>query len=108
MRQQPQYTAHPERGNQMKDINETMGELAEMTAMLEETKAIIEGLQEEVKAYMTAKGVDEVLTDTAKRQPGVKLFPTVLILHHSRKISRTSTKNTQGKLLISVLRLRHE
>lgn len=51
----------------MKDINETMGELAEMTAMLEETKAIIEGLQEEVKAYMTAEGVDEVLTDNGEK-----------------------------------------
>ena len=47
----------------MKDINETMGELAEMTAMLEETK----GLQEEVKAYMTAEGVDEVLTDNGEK-----------------------------------------
>lgn len=51
----------------MKDINETMRELAEMTEMLEETKAIIEGLQEEVKAYMTAEGVDEVLTDNGEK-----------------------------------------
>lgn len=51
----------------MKNINETMKELAEMTAMLEETKAIIEGLQEEVKAYMTAEGVDEVLSETGEK-----------------------------------------
>lgn len=36
----------------MKDINEIMRELAEMTIMQEEIKAIIEGLQEEVKAYI--------------------------------------------------------
>lgn len=51
----------------MKNINETMRELAEMTAMLEETKAIVDSLQEDVKAYMTAEGVDEVLTDTGEK-----------------------------------------
>lgn len=51
----------------MKNINETMKELAEMTAMLEETKAIIDSLQEEVKAYMTAEGIDEILSETGEK-----------------------------------------
>ena len=53
--------------NTLKNINETMKELAEMTAMLEETKAIIDSLQEEVKAYMTAEGIDEILSETGEK-----------------------------------------
>lgn len=47
----------------MKNISETMKELAEMTELLEETKSIIESLQDEVKNYMTENNVDEVLSD---------------------------------------------
>lgn len=47
----------------MKDINEIMKELTEMTELLEETKSIIESLQDEVKNYMTDNNVDEVLSD---------------------------------------------
>ncbi len=51
----------------MKNINETMKELAEMTAMLEETKAIIESLQEDVKAYMLLNDLDEVLSENGEK-----------------------------------------
>lgn len=44
-----------------KDINATMKELKEMTELLEETKAEIEALQDEVKAYMAENEVDEVI-----------------------------------------------
>lgn len=47
----------------MKDINKIMKELTEMTELLEETKSIIESLQDEVKNYMTDNNVDEVLSD---------------------------------------------
>ncbi len=50
----------------MKNINETMKELAEYTALLEETKFQIEALQAEVKEYMTANNIDEVVTDNGK------------------------------------------
>lgn len=51
----------------MRDINEVMRELAEMTEMLEDTKAVIESLQDEVKAYMTENKVDEVLSDNGAK-----------------------------------------
>ena len=50
----------------MRNINEVMKELAEMNALLEETSAIVEGLKDEVKAYMTETGTDEVLSDSGK------------------------------------------
>lgn len=50
-----------------KDINTIMKELAEMTAMLEETSAIVESLKDEVKAYMTEQGVDEVVTENGEK-----------------------------------------
>ncbi len=49
-----------------KNINETMKELAELTAMMDELKIEIESLQDDVKAYMTENKVDEVLTDSGK------------------------------------------
>lgn len=51
----------------MRNINEIMKELAEMTTMQDELKATIEALQDEVKAYMTAEGVDEVLTENGEK-----------------------------------------
>lgn len=45
----------------MKNINEVMQELASYTQMQEELKAQIETLQDEVKAYMTETGTDEVI-----------------------------------------------
>lgn len=50
-----------------RDINEVMRELAEMTDMLEETKAVIEVLQDEVKSYMTENQIDEVLADNGEK-----------------------------------------
>lgn len=51
----------------MRNIKETMRELAEMTEMLEETKSIIDSLQDEVKAYMAQTGVDEILTENGEK-----------------------------------------
>lgn len=45
-----------------KNIETIMNELAEYSAMLEELKATVSSLQDEVKEYMTETGVDEVLT----------------------------------------------
>ena len=45
----------------MKNINEVMQELASYTQMQDELKAQIEALQDEVKAYMTETGTDEVI-----------------------------------------------
>ena len=50
-----------------KDINAIMKELAEMTTLLEETNTIIEGLKDEVKAYMTENGVDEVVSENGEK-----------------------------------------
>ena len=50
-----------------KDINTIMKELAEMTAMLEETSAIVEGLKDQVKEYMTEQGIDEVVTENGEK-----------------------------------------
>ena len=50
-----------------KDINAIMKELAEMTAMLEETSAIVEGLKDQVKEYMTEQGIDEVVTENGEK-----------------------------------------
>lgn len=49
-----------------RDINEVMKELAEMNALLEETNNIIEGLKDEVKEYMTANDIDEVVSESGK------------------------------------------
>lgn len=51
----------------MKNINEVMQELASYTQMQEELKAQIEALQDEVKAYMTEQGVDEVVGENGEK-----------------------------------------
>lgn len=51
----------------MKNINEVMRELAEYTELAEQLKAQIEDLQDEVKAYMTENGVDEVIGQNGEK-----------------------------------------
>lgn len=51
----------------MRNINEIMKDLAEMNAMQDELKATIESLQDEVKQYMTAEGVDEVVSENGDK-----------------------------------------
>ena len=51
----------------MRNINEIMNELSEMNALLEETNAIIEGLKDEVKEYMTANDTDEVISENGAK-----------------------------------------
>lgn len=50
-----------------KDINELMRELKEMNELLDETKMVIEALQDEVKEYMTEHNLDEVLADGGEK-----------------------------------------
>lgn len=50
----------------MANINEKMRELKEMTEMLEETKAMVTALEDEIKEYMKANSLDEVVTDDGK------------------------------------------
>ena len=49
------------------EINQTMRELAQYTDMMEELKAQIETLQDEVKAYMADAGVDEVVGENGEK-----------------------------------------
>ena len=49
------------------EINATMKELAEYTAMKEELTAQIEALQDEIKGYMTETGVDEVIGENGEK-----------------------------------------
>ncbi len=51
----------------MNEINATMKELAEYTELAEQLKAQIEALQDEVKAYMTETGVDEVIGENGEK-----------------------------------------
>ena len=51
----------------IEEINATMKELAEYTAMKEELTAQIEALQDQVKAYMTETGVDEVIGENGEK-----------------------------------------
>lgn len=49
------------------EINATMKELAEYTAMKEELTAQIEALQDEIKGYMAETGVDEVVGENGEK-----------------------------------------
>lgn len=49
------------------EINATMRELAEYTAMKEELTAQIEALQDEIKGYMAEAGVDEVVGENGEK-----------------------------------------
>lgn len=51
----------------MTNIEEKMNELAEYTALLDEVKATIAALQDDIKDYMTETGVDEVLTESGHK-----------------------------------------
>ncbi len=51
----------------IKNINEVMKELAQYTDMMDELKVQIESLQDEVKAYMTEQGVDEVIGENGEK-----------------------------------------
>lgn len=85
----------------MKNIRETMKELAEMTELLEETKTIIEGLQDEVKAYMTENHVDEVLADDGAKATWREVisnrFDSTAFKHDFLDIYKEYTKKTSYK-----------
>lgn len=44
-----------------REINTIFSELAQYSNLLEETSAIVEGLKDEIKAYMQAAGKDEII-----------------------------------------------
>lgn len=48
------------------NINETMRELAQYTRIQEETTAIIDGLKDQIKAYMQENGLDTLCGDEHK------------------------------------------
>lgn len=50
----------------MKNINEIMAQLAQYNRMKEETDAIIDGLKDEIKAYMTENGLETLTGDEHK------------------------------------------
>ncbi len=49
------------------DINSILKELAEYTTLLDDLKAQIESLQDNVKEYMSENGVDEVVGDNGEK-----------------------------------------
>lgn len=51
----------------IEEINNTMRELAEYSKMQEELTAQIESLKDEIKAYMTDEGIDEVIGDNGEK-----------------------------------------
>lgn len=50
----------------MKNINEIMAQLAQYNRMKEETDAIIDGLKDQIKAYMTENGMETLTGDEHK------------------------------------------
>lgn len=50
----------------MRNINETMRELADYTTLANELKIQIEALQDEVKQYMTDNDIDELLGENGE------------------------------------------
>ena len=50
----------------MENINFIMSELAKYNRMQEETAAIIDGLKDQIKAYMTANNLDTLTGDEHK------------------------------------------
>lgn len=50
----------------MANINEIMAQLAQYNRMAEETAAIIDGLKDEIKAYMTENGLETLTGDEHK------------------------------------------
>lgn len=48
------------------NINEIMAQLAQYQRMSDETAQIIDGLKDELKAYMTAQGLDTLTGDEHK------------------------------------------
>ena len=48
------------------NINETMRELAQYTRIQEETTAIIDGLKDQIKAYMQENGLETLASDEHK------------------------------------------
>ena len=50
----------------MANINEIMAQLAQYNRMQEETAAIIDGLKDQIKAYMTDQGLDTLTSDEHK------------------------------------------
>lgn len=50
----------------MTNINEVMAQLAQYNRMQEETAAIIDGLKDQIKAYMTENGIDTLNGDEHK------------------------------------------
>ncbi len=50
----------------MTNINEIMAQLAQYNRMKEETDAIIDGLKDQLKAYMTENGIETLTGDEHK------------------------------------------
>ena len=84
-----------------KDINATMKELKEMTELLEETKAEIEALQDEVKAYMAENEVDEVIGENGEKATFRKVisnrFDSTSFKKDFMDVYKAYTKKTEYK-----------
>lgn len=83
-----------------KDINKVMEELAEYRELMENLKAEVETLEDEVKAYMTENGVDEVLTDAGKatwREVISNRFDTTAFKKDFMDVYKEYTKKTTCK-----------
>lgn len=50
----------------MTNVNEIMAQLAQYNRMAEETAAIIDGLKDQLKSYMTENGLDTLTGDEHK------------------------------------------
>lgn len=82
------------------NINDTMRELAQYKRLQEETAAIIEGLQDQLKEYMTAHGLDTLTGDEHKatyRAVTSSRIDTTALKREAPEIARQYTVATSSR-----------
>ncbi len=84
----------------MENINTIMQELAQYKRIQEETAAIIDGLQDKIKAYMTAQGVDTINGNEHKASYKAVIssrIDTTALKREAPEIAARYTKTTETR-----------
>ena len=84
----------------MKDINIMFSELAQFTRLQEETAAIIEGLKDEIKTYMTEHNTDILAGNEHKatyKAVSISRIDTTALKKDMPDIAAQYTKTTETK-----------
>lgn len=82
------------------DINAIMAELAQYTRLQEEAAAMVEGLKDQLKKYMSDNNIDTITGDEHKatyKEVTSNRIDTTALKQHFPEVAKRFTKTTKTK-----------